>query len=95
MLAPTMQQDPLVADSSGATQTIDGKAWASTPDGWRFSDHQAWPIKPHIILWLVDDQGWANAGFHNKHVITPTMDTLAKEGALLDRHYTAPWRTHC
>ena len=51
--------------------------------------------KPHIILWLVDDQGWANAGFHNKHVITPTMDTLAKEGALLDRHYTAPWRTHC
>ena len=51
----------------------------------------SWPAKPHIVLWLVDDQGWANVGYHNENVITPTMDFLAREGATLDRHYTAPW----
>ena len=50
-----------------------------------------WTQKPHIVLWLVDDQGWSNVGYHNENVITPTMDFLAAEGATLDRHYTAPW----
>ena len=52
-----------------------------------------WPTKPHIVLWLVDDQGWSNVGYHNERAITPTMDALAAEGAALDRHYTAPWRS--
>ena len=51
----------------------------------------SWPTKPHIVLWLVDDQGWSNVGYHNERVITPAMDALAAEGATLDRHYTAPW----
>ena len=56
------------------------------------SDPQTpWPTKPHIVLWLADDQGWSNVGYHNKRVITPAMDALAAEGATLDRHYTAPW----
>ena len=34
--------------------------------------------RPHIILHLTDDQGWANVGYHNpEHVLTPTMDRLA------------------
>ena len=36
-----------------------------------------WTQKPHIVLWLVDDQGWANAGWNNQHVYTPRMDTMA------------------
>ena len=50
-----------------------------------------WTQKPHIVLWLVDDQGWANAGWNNQHVYTPRMDTMAKEGVILNRHYSYPW----
>ena len=50
-----------------------------------------WTAKPHIVLWLVDDQGWANAGWNNQHVYTPRMDTMAKEGIILNRHYSYPW----
>ena len=49
-------------------------------------------LRPHILLWVVDDQGWANIGFHNdEHVLTPTMDKLAGEGIKLDRQYTYRW----
>lgn len=44
-----------------------------------------------MILFVVDDQGWANVGHHNDLVITPNMDALAKEGATLDRHYVYRW----
>ena len=54
--------------------------------------HSAWPTKPNVVLWLVDDPGGGNAGFHNDNVLTPTMDRLAlEEGAVLARHYTYPW----
>ena len=54
--------------------------------------HSAWPTKPNVVLWLVDDQGWGNAGLHNDNVLTPQMDRLAtEEGAVLKRHYTYPW----
>jgi hypothetical protein len=49
-------------------------------------------LRPHILLWVVDDQGWANVGYHNKdHVLTPTTDQLASEGVKLDRQYTYRW----
>jgi arylsulfatase I/J len=54
---------------------------------WR----EAWPHKPNIILWLVDDQGWGNAGYNNGHMYTPHMDSMAAEGIILDRHYTYAW----
>ena len=48
--------------------------------------------RPHIVMWVVDDQGWANIGFHNPgNVHTPTTDALASEGIKLDRHYTYRW----
>merc|ERR1719160_1108678 len=45
-----------------------------------------WKHKPHIFLWLVDDQGWANIRYHNGHVDTPHMNSLAREGLTLERH---------
>lgn len=48
-------------------------------------------FQPHVVLWLTDDQGWANVGYHNQHFFTPNMDRLAKEGVTLERHYTFPW----
>ena len=46
-------------------------------------------IKPHILLTLVDDWGWANAGWHQKspEVATPQMDALVSSGIELERHY--------
>ena len=44
--------------------------------------------KPHIIMHLVDDWGWANAGWHsvgNPEVYTPNMDQLVQDGIELDR----------
>ena len=23
----------------------------------------SWPAKPHIVLWLVDDESWSNVGY--------------------------------
>jgi len=54
--------------------------------------------KPHVLLLLADDYGWANFGLHNDgsgahgkqlqaEISTPNMDSLAREGVLLDRHY--------
>mmetsp|Transcript_31017 Transcript_31017/g.78481 ORF Transcript_31017/g.78481 Transcript_31017/m.78481 type:complete len:544 (+) Transcript_31017:82-1713(+) len=47
--------------------------------------------KPHVVMVLVDDWGWNNAGFHRPNdpeVVTPNIDKLVKEGIELDRHYT-------
>jgi len=55
--------------------------------------------KPHILMLLADDFGWANVGFHQHddgtpgsrqaraEVHTPNIDALALGGVILDRHY--------
>ena len=47
--------------------------------------------KPHIVFMLVDDWGWANAGYHRSpptpEVVTPNIDSLVKQGLELDQHY--------
>uniref|UniRef100_A0A7S2IR02 Sulfatase N-terminal domain-containing protein n=1 Tax=Haptolina brevifila TaxID=156173 RepID=A0A7S2IR02_9EUKA len=55
---------------------------------------------PHILMVLVDDWGWANAGWHRNYtapgglhvpptpeVDTPKLDSLVHQGIELDRHY--------
>ena len=43
--------------------------------------------KPNIVFTLVDDWGFAEAGFRNPAVKTPTFDMLATTGLVLNRHY--------
>lgn len=44
------------------------------------------------MLWVVDDQGWANIGYNNPgHVHTPVADALAADGVVLERQYAFPW----
>merc|ERR1719446_607544 len=47
--------------------------------------------RPHILMLLADDFGWANAGWHRpegyEEVRTPTMNSLVKSGIELDRAY--------
>ena len=48
--------------------------------------------RPHIILFVVDDMGWAAMGYHNPgNVYTPNFDAEAKAGVILDRHYSFRW----
>ena len=46
---------------------------------------------PHLVFILVDDFGWADAGWHRadgyREVQTPHMDQLVAEGIELDRNY--------
>jgi len=47
--------------------------------------------KPNVIVFVADDLGWADVGYHGEDVIrTPSLDRLAREGAQLDRFYTTP-----
>jgi len=50
----------------------------------------AQPSKPNILVFLVDDFGWANVGTHSDsaQVHTPNMDRLQAEGIELDRYYS-------
>jgi len=46
--------------------------------------------KPNIILIMSDDQGWFDVGFNgNTEVKTPYLDSLAKNGIVFDRFYSA------
>lgn len=48
--------------------------------------------KPHVIMLLADDFGWANAGWHRpdhiNEVQTPNMNSLVAKGIELDRAYS-------
>ena len=45
---------------------------------------------PHILFLLIDDFGWADAGWHRpanySEVKTPNMDELVRTGIELDRN---------
>ena len=43
--------------------------------------------QPNIILFYVDDLGWANVQFHNDRMITPNIDNLLKESIHLNHYY--------
>ncbi|MDP4793566.1 MAG: sulfatase-like hydrolase/transferase, partial [Verrucomicrobiales bacterium] len=46
--------------------------------------------KPNLIIIFTDDQGYADLScFGGKHVYTPNIDQMAKEGARLTSFYVA------
>jgi arylsulfatase A-like enzyme len=45
--------------------------------------------KPNIIFILADDLGYGDVGFNGqKHILTPRLDQMAKEGMILKQHYS-------
>ena len=47
--------------------------------------------RPNVVIFLADDLGWNDVGFHGGDQIdTPSLDRLASEGTRLDRFYTTP-----
>jgi arylsulfatase A-like enzyme len=46
---------------------------------------------PNIVIILADDQGWGDLSINgNSNLLTPRIDSLAKDGALLERFYACP-----
>jgi arylsulfatase A-like enzyme len=46
---------------------------------------------PNIVVFLADDQGWGDLGVSgNTNLDTPNIDSLARDGARLDRFYVCP-----
>ncbi len=43
--------------------------------------------KPNVVIFLADDLGWKDVGFHGSEIETPHIDSLAREGLQLDRFY--------
>ncbi|QXD25544.1 sulfatase-like hydrolase/transferase [Opitutia bacterium ISCC 51] len=46
--------------------------------------------KPHVVIFLADDLGWKDVGFHDSVIETPNLDRLASQGLELDRFYVQP-----
>src|SRR5688572_27478492 len=53
--------------------------------------HAAEPTRPNVIVFLADDQGWGDLSFTgNTQLSTSNIDSLARDGASLDRFYVCP-----
>ncbi|HBE71022.1 MAG TPA: arylsulfatase [Planctomycetaceae bacterium] len=46
--------------------------------------------QPHIIVFLADDLGWGDVGYHGSQIKTPNIDALAASGTRLSRFYVMP-----
>ncbi|MCB9876976.1 MAG: sulfatase-like hydrolase/transferase [Planctomycetes bacterium] len=46
--------------------------------------------RPNVLIFVSDDQGWADIGYHNPAVYSPRLDALAAEGARFTQHYVMP-----
>lgn len=47
--------------------------------------------RPNVVIFLADDLGWSDVGFHGEEVIeTPAIDRIAAEGVELHRFYSTP-----
>lgn len=46
--------------------------------------------RPNIVLFLADDLGWADVGFHGSEIRTPNIDAIAQRGVVLDSFYVQP-----
>src|SRR5262245_38739192 len=46
--------------------------------------------RPHVVVFLSDDQGWGDVGWHGSDIKTPNLDKLAAAGARLEQFYVQP-----
>src|SRR5439155_19746812 len=46
--------------------------------------------KPNVLIFLADDLGWHDVGFHGSEIRTTNIDRLASQGMRFDRAYSFP-----
>jgi arylsulfatase A-like enzyme len=46
--------------------------------------------RPHIVLFLADDLGWSDVGYHKSEIRTPHLDRLSASGVRLEQLYALP-----
>ena len=67
-----------------------GSLGAMVPAGL-FAASPAAARKPNVVVILADDQGWGDLSVNgNTSLSTPCIDTLARDGALLERFFVCP-----
>jgi arylsulfatase A-like enzyme len=44
----------------------------------------------NLVLFVADDMGWGDVGYHDSEIRTPNIDRLAAEGIRLERFYVHP-----
>lgn len=44
----------------------------------------------NLVVFVADDMGWGDVGYHGSEIRTPSIDQLAAEGVALERFYTHP-----
>jgi arylsulfatase B len=47
-------------------------------------------LRPHVVIFVSDDMGWNDVGYHGSTIQTPNIDRLVREGVELDRFYVFP-----
>ena len=45
---------------------------------------------PNIVIIVADDLGYNDVSWHNPVVKTPHLEELARDGVLLEQHYSQP-----
>ena len=45
---------------------------------------------PNIVMIVADDLGFNDISWHNQAVRSPNLEKLAKEGVILNHHYSQP-----
>ncbi len=48
------------------------------------------PNQTNILIFIADDLGWNDVGYHGSEILTPNIDQLAREGVELDHFYSYP-----
>lgn len=74
----------LAASGAGAMATWPMPVWAAAGDGTS-------KRRPNVVVFLTDDQGYCDLGFHgNPHVKTPHMDAFAREAVEFEQFHVCP-----
>eukprot|EP00929_Paragymnodinium_shiwhaense_P113678 TRINITY_DN81982_c0_g1_i1.p1 TRINITY_DN81982_c0_g1~~TRINITY_DN81982_c0_g1_i1.p1 ORF type:complete len:617 (-),score=56.81 TRINITY_DN81982_c0_g1_i1:356-2116(-) len=64
--------------------------WALDPVADNSTSTLVRPQRPHIIMLVLDDIGWADVGAHGSNFPTPNIDGFIKQGVELQRMYAMP-----